>query len=1154
MAAQRDILIRIYGRPNPKSGYPADAELDDGSYFFGGELNIQDVELLKLALNVPGYGAKLGQYLCSPPIQRAFEKAYAAVDGSRDAQLRVRLCFYPDAWELHAYPWERMLVPFQGSTIPLAASSLVPFSRYIQLPAAQQGPIEDRPIKILFAVSNPQRLPEGLQPIEVETELSGLVESIARINDLSVTILPGRTPVSDKLKSRIAELKMTLAAGPTTLNKLAGLSNENDVVHILCHGSYDSGTAKLYLEDDLGVCDPVVDTAIQEVIRGLAAKPRLVYLSACQSAMQDPDDLENPKPRQPHPMVGLAPKLVEAGIPAVIAMQDRVEVNLAHDLAADFYSKLLEFGEVDRALSEARRAVLDRKSPEWAIPALFLRLREGRLFATDPCREALSATLQKYPELPETHFLPLEAVALKGKDQIGDWERASDPDQTRIDLWNAVQTSDAGYIVIAGDAGSGKSTLLERLARQTSTEQDHKPVRMVPLRIDLSNYGNVRATSENRIEALILDVFRSLVPTISEQRFHKLLQTETVTFRFLFDRTDALPDRLRRDAISDINSIAAENPRQQYILVMDCRNFRPWPQIEELLVIQPLSNRKAERFLDVPADPHRTKLLQCIRDAELWEFAGVPWLLFHMLGQVRQNILPKSRSMVLLDWLETALYKVADDGGRSNRARESLGALAWKMHSERRQSLQIEEAFRVLNSVRGERDYNLEDLLDTLVNSGIIVRAGQESIRFAYLPLQQFGAAKYLSYDNKREDTVEEIVATLGQPSRAEWWRPALALLAGMLDDPALLIQDLVYGASLSHGEQVFVAASCLLEYYRKNGKFGDGLNGLYLQVCAALEWRAKRANEYRVLYRAKAVEYLGLFRRVESVPFLAKIAVDQVRLVDGKPDYEYSQVRMSAIGAIRNMVDQIDASLLQIYPDAHELIMAWKNGQVEPLAKHLTNPNIGIQGVAAFALGDLEDPGGAKELYRIFERPGTDPATLWAITDALLLLEPGDVVEDLVLPMVREARKQPAPPVADVFERLIHLIGMLHTRDQGAREFVMWYLSDPLPKDKKRVFKGRAMVALGRLHTEKELLKAAARGDTQIILAQDEPDTVFLRRKAIEGLGEFGDLDALYEVRQADQWAPELDEAFFRAAEQCVAPGNSAARKSKGGTNNGTK
>ena len=52
--------------------------------------------------------------------------------------------------------------------------------------------------------------------------------------------------------------------------------------------------------------------------------------------------------------LGLAPKLVAAGVPAVLAMQDLVPIKTATEFSATFYRELLEYGQVDRASNAAR--------------------------------------------------------------------------------------------------------------------------------------------------------------------------------------------------------------------------------------------------------------------------------------------------------------------------------------------------------------------------------------------------------------------------------------------------------------------------------------------------------------------------------------------------------------------------------------------------------------------------------------------------------------------------------------------------------------------------------------------------------------------------------------------------------------------------------
>ena len=76
-------------------------------------------------------------------------------------------------------------------------------------------------------------------------------------------------------------------------------------------------------------------------------------------------------------MSGLGPRLAEAGVPAVIAMQGNVTMKTAAAFMPVFFQELRRDGLVDRAMSVARGAVRDR--PDWWMPVLFMRLKSGRI-------------------------------------------------------------------------------------------------------------------------------------------------------------------------------------------------------------------------------------------------------------------------------------------------------------------------------------------------------------------------------------------------------------------------------------------------------------------------------------------------------------------------------------------------------------------------------------------------------------------------------------------------------------------------------------------------------------------------------------------------------------------------------------------------------
>ncbi len=97
---------------------------------------------------------------------------------------------------------------------------------------------------------------------------------------------------------------------------------------------------------------------------------RLVFLVSCESATRATADAFR----------GLAPALVDAGVPAVVAMQERVTVSAARAFSQTFYARLLEHGQVDLAGNQARAALLTAGSHDAATPVVFSRLRSGKLF------------------------------------------------------------------------------------------------------------------------------------------------------------------------------------------------------------------------------------------------------------------------------------------------------------------------------------------------------------------------------------------------------------------------------------------------------------------------------------------------------------------------------------------------------------------------------------------------------------------------------------------------------------------------------------------------------------------------------------------------------------------------------------------------------
>ncbi|WP_211373599.1 CHAT domain-containing protein [Cellulomonas fimi] len=288
-------------------------------------------------------------------IGTAFRTA-VATSQSQGVRLRVRLVIGPSATALHGIRWETLRDPSDGTT--LLTNENVLFSRY--LGSLDWRPVGVRPrgdLRALAVVAAPSNLDEisagrPLAPVPVETELERAREGMA---GLRLVELPG-------------------AARPTAANLLAELRTGYDVVYLVCHGYLANDEPVLLLEDDDGRAAPMLGSELVDHLRSLTRTPRLVFLASCQSAGAGADR----RSEDAGVLAALGPRLAETGVPAVLAMQGNVSMRTAGEFTKAFFEALDEDGLVDRATAVARSVVRER--PDWWVPALFMRLKSGRLW------------------------------------------------------------------------------------------------------------------------------------------------------------------------------------------------------------------------------------------------------------------------------------------------------------------------------------------------------------------------------------------------------------------------------------------------------------------------------------------------------------------------------------------------------------------------------------------------------------------------------------------------------------------------------------------------------------------------------------------------------------------------------------------------------
>lgn len=114
-------------------------------------------------------------------------------------------------------------------------------------------------------------------------------------------------------------------------------------------------------------------TEFANLLKGVGI--RLVVLSACKSAVAAGESVFS----------GVAPALIGAGIPAVVAMQYSINAAASSRFAKVFYRSLGQRSSLVTALGEVRAALFGPHQESWYRPVLYLRVDEtnpeGRLFA-----------------------------------------------------------------------------------------------------------------------------------------------------------------------------------------------------------------------------------------------------------------------------------------------------------------------------------------------------------------------------------------------------------------------------------------------------------------------------------------------------------------------------------------------------------------------------------------------------------------------------------------------------------------------------------------------------------------------------------------------------------------------------------------------------
>jgi hypothetical protein len=355
---------------------------------------------------------------------------------AQNTGLRLRLRFDDSAASLGRLPWELLYDAALEHFVAL--STRTPVVRYLELPEAGDPLAVGPPLTVLVVIADPG----DLAPLDVEHEWSVITEALRPLDEAG----------------RVRVVRLDTATLPALQDKLRDV--DVNVLHFIGHGEFDAETGgALYFEGEGDKSQPVPGKKLGVLLHDHRSL-RLAVLNTCEGGAA----------AEVNQFAGVAQRLVQEGMPAVVAMQFKVTDRAAIALARTFYGTLADGYPVDAALAEARKAVyLGGTTVEWATPVLYMRAPQGRLFEGEPAGDADAPSAPDAP--PRLH---LEGVHVAGDLVSGD--KVIGGDEVHGDK---ITVGDISGSVVA--IGSGASVHADRVTVVHPFDQTRAALREMPL-------------------------------------------------------------------------------------------------------------------------------------------------------------------------------------------------------------------------------------------------------------------------------------------------------------------------------------------------------------------------------------------------------------------------------------------------------------------------------------------------------------------------------------------------------------------------------------------------------------------------------------------------------------------------------------------------
>jgi WD40 repeat protein len=810
-----------------------------------------DIAALRALTGQPEkYGAALGKALFHNDIRDAFSKALATLGDGENENNYLHVLLNIEADDLKELRWEKLCVPLDGKWIFLSLNQRTPFSLYIPAITEQLFPAIGR---------------RDLQALVVAASPSGLGRFQLDSFDVDAAVASIKTSLSNQIPCDVLA-KVDGAIGLPSLDALLQCLTNNEkyytLVHFICHGKLlADGETAIYLSTDDNQVAPVNATNLINRLSKLRRAPHFVFLSTCESASNTAEATGA--------MGGLAQRLVrELGIPAVVAMTDKVSIKTAQALATTFYQKLRVHGNIDLALSEATAGLQGRY--DITVPALFSRLGGRPLFSDTPDRPLTSKEI-KYGLDYLAKLLPERAPILSDElnQQITLLNRTLDT-ETKEALQEQQQALDTVNKICSEVLDLSFPALA--LGKEPPAYDSRCPFRgLYPFRLEDREFffGREQLIAQLQ-EKLAQDNFLPVLGASGSGKSSVVLaglipalQSQQPNLQMAYMTPTSEPITVLQTSLSTFQS-------QNFVLVID--------QFEELFTLCS-DEAQRQKFIDkLISFSQQQKLIITMR-ADFWgECATFPKLKEMM--QVRQELIAPMDSAELRRAMEmqAAIVGLRFEVGLSNSILDEVegepGAMPLLQHAlfelwKRRQGRWLRcQQYEAIGGVKKA----ISQTADAVYNG--LSSQQQEQVRNIFVRLTRLDEEAVQG--DKRRDTrrrveLEELVPVGGEQAEI---KKLVKYLAG--EGARLVVTSVDSG---THGEEVEVAHEALIRYWpRLQNWLNENRINLQLREKireAALDWNQnQRQEEYLELQGGR----LGYAKELSKQPyFLNKLETEYV-------------------------------------------------------------------------------------------------------------------------------------------------------------------------------------------------------------------------------------------------------------------------------------